>query len=126
MSSYHQNKKKQINAGDISKTIREILQTSGNSFGLTSCLSLIKKKTNIPRMRVPKNHFHQKKPFHNDDRYNSASLTLVYIRKNLLKTYICYTVRRKRSKAIVPYNHVKPKRTNVLFPVRKRIAILKQ
>ena len=61
------------------------VQTSGNSFGLTSYLSRIKKKTNIPRMRVPKNHFHQRKPYHNDDDgYNSASFTSVYIRK---KTY---------------------------------------
>ena len=115
MSSYHQNKKKQINAGDISKTIREILQTSGNSFGLTSCLSPIKKKTNAPRIRIAKNHLHQRKPYHNDDGNNSASLTSVYSRKNLLKTYICYTARKKRSKAIVSYDHVKPKRTNEIF-----------
>ena len=115
MSSYHLNKKKQINAGDTSKTIREILQTSGNSFGLTSYLSPIKKKTNAPRMSIPQNHLNQRKLYHNDDGSNSANLTSVYSGKNLLEMYICYTVRKKCSKAIVSYNHVKPKRTNVLF-----------
>ena len=114
MSSYHLNKKKQINAGDTSKTIRDILQTSGNSFGLTSCLSPIKKKTNAPRIRIAQNRLNRRKAY-NDDLSNSAHLTSVLSRKKLLEMYICYTARKKRSKAIVLYNHVKPKRTNILF-----------
>ena len=73
MSSYHLNKKKQINAGDTSKTIREILQTSGNSFGVRSCLSPIKKKTNAPRIRIQQNHLNRRKACHNDDEYDSGS-----------------------------------------------------